>query len=209
MRISIANYLNRNKVEIFRTDNFLYIKNLIPQEFLNKNDKTINLDLFIKERIHPKTSEAEICMPGISALLFNVNLELNLLEGFAKDNSQLKFFRTNFPCRISNAATKKISLFHRNSRWSIVYNNQFINLHKNFLKEFNLINLEKIEEKFNTIDFECEKCKEVSKILYIKKYKKYCFCLICIKKHSEKIMEKRKKFFLKANYQDKECKKFY
>ena len=160
MRLSIANYLINNRKEILETDKFSYIKNIIPEEYINQKDKTINIDLFKFEKIIPQTSEADISLPGITALLFNVNLELNILEGFScdmKNYSELKFFKLNLPCRKFDFSIKNISLFYRNSKWSIFYT-KFSFLQKDFLMEKRLLNFEKIEEKFNTIDFKCEKC---------------------------------------------------
>jgi hypothetical protein len=209
MRLSTANYLSNNENEILKTDKFSYIKNIIPEEYINSKDKNLNLELFKKEKIIPQTSEPEISLMGITALLFNVNLELKILEGFSNDinnYSQLKFYQINLPSRINDFNTKNISLFYRNSKWSIFYKTKFSFLHKDFLRENLLLNSEKIEEKFNTIDFECEKCHKFTKILCIKKYTKFYFCQNCLKNHAEKIMENRKEFFKIANYQDKECK---
>ena len=194
MRLSIANYLINNRKEILETDKFSYIKNIIPEEYINQKDKTINIDLFKNEKIIPQTSEADISLPGFTALLFNVNLELNILEGFScdmKNYSELKFFTLNLPCRKYDSSIKNISLFYRNTKWSIFYKTNFSFLQKylDFLMDKCLLNSEKIEEKFNTkdFDFECEKCYKFTKIFSIKKYPKFYFCLNCLKKHVEQI----------------------
>ena len=210
MRLAIANYLTINEKEILKTDKFLYIKNLIPEEYLNSKDKSINLELFKEERLITKSSEADFCILGIAAFLFEVELEVNVLEGFCKEKkenlSEVKILKKKFPSRINNSSTKKISMMYRNSRWSVIYKNDSILLIEDFLTENKLMNLDKLEDKFISIDFECEKCKQLSKIIYIEKYLKYCFCLFCLKKHIDEVMEKRKKIFIKSNFLDKECK---
>lgn len=212
MRLALAKYLNINESEILKTEKYPYIKKLIPQEYIYASDKSqIISNAYKKEKITNMDIEADLSLIGLSALLFNVNIDLNILEGFSKDIknfSSLKFFKKIFPCKLEDPSTKKICLFFRNSRWSIGYRNSIINPIKNFFIENNLLNTERIEEKFNTIDFECEKCRHfnnLSKILYIKKYKKYCFCINCLKKHIEKTIEVRKNFFQMADLLDKEC----
>ena len=214
MRLALKKFIAINENEIFKTNNYQYIKETFPEEYYI-DKQNVDLKSYFKERLLNFDFEADINIICLAPIVFESGLDMFILEGINKEDfSEIKSFTQHFPSFSQNAENQinmeNLKILYRLGRYSVIYSNQVIakieNNNKFDLKKF--VNNEKYNEKINVIaDFKCEDCRKDSQIIQIKKFNDLSFCSTCLKIFLKKIINSRVKNLIQENFLNKECKK--
>jgi hypothetical protein len=201
-----------NQSKVYNNESKIDIGILLPSGYIEKGKP--NFKAFIEEFLLSMHNEAEKIIIYLAPIVFNVNLDLHILEGTAiVDKKDLVYFKQTFPClmgdqKMNNFSTT-ISLFYRFSHYDKFYTHQFISEHGN---NMTYSSFDKVENRQRitvlATDMKCEVCNRVSELLTFTHMPGLPLCKQCLIDLINKIIANRVKSYTKESYNNKECKKF-
>ena len=214
MRLSIAQFLDENKSQIFNMDTLGYIAKIVPEIYISK----VNFDLksYLEDNITCMHFEVQKIVFLVTPIIFNINLELYFLEGIAHPSiKEQKFFKNSFPCLIAssnrlNHFTPTISLFYRFCRFEKFYTNNYLMQNRSVISfsEFDTqIQFKNVKQRITILaEIFCEVCNRQSQLITISHMPGMCLCKLCLVDFVHKISKKRVRNLSGELYLNKECK---
>ncbi len=215
MRLAIAQYLEENKNHIFNNDTQVHASKLLPAMYFTKEG--FDLKSYLDEIILCMHYEADKFIFYISPIVFNINLELYILEGIANPlKLEPKYIKMTFPCLMGsnnrfNSFSSTISIFYRFCRYEKFYTNQ--NLMQNQLNitfsEFDTqVHHKSINQRMIILAvIPCEVCNRQSEFLSFSHMPGMLICKLCLSDFIFKILIKRVRHLSGESFLNKECKK--
>ncbi len=140
----------------------------------------------------------------LSALVFNVNIDLHVFDGSISKEKQhdLSYNKTRFTASNINELPV-ITLCYFMSNYHLVYNKQFSDKHSFYLVR-HLVNEADVNVQIKN-DINCDKCQKETKKIYLKK-NTVMSCYDCLRSHLDKLIEKRAEALLIEEFNNRECK---
>jgi hypothetical protein len=200
MRIALYNYIDANKNKIFSSDSQLEIGNLLPAAYIVKDG--YNFKGFFEEYLLCMHNEAEKIVIYLAPIVFNVNLDLFILEGTAQlQANNVQFFKQTL--NSLNSKSKNISLLYRFNHYDCLYDHQTFRTHSgNISYQFDL-NRKNRYTVFT--ECQCEVCGQQSELLSFYHIPNNPLCKTCLIYSINNIMINRINAYTSEFYINKEC----
>jgi len=214
IRLAIANYLEENKNQIFSNDTQVQASKLLPSMYFIKEG--FDLKSYLEEVILCMHYEVDKFVFYVLPIVFNINLELYILEGIANPiKLEPKYVKMTFPCLMDsnnrfNSFSSTISIFYRFSRYEKFYTNQ--NLMQNQLNisfsEFDtqVVHCTNTQRMIILAVIPCEVCNRQSEFLTFSHMPGMLICKLCLSDFIFKILIKRARYISGESFLNKECK---
>lgn len=206
MRIAIGKFIDTNNEIIYNDDNYQIIDFLCHSAYKTDKEKTLNIKGFIEENIFSMQNEAEQLLYYLSPIVFNINLDLYLLEGsLNNDPNNARFLRKIIQSQ--NTENKEIiTLLYRLTHFDILYTN---NIYTENKEKFDSIPITEITQSKTRIkelsSLDCEKCKKQSIVLKVLDESIDTTCKYCMNSFIKDKMMERVKNYIAENYNNLEC----
>jgi hypothetical protein len=202
MRIALYKYIDANKNKIYSAESGLEIGNLLPAAYIDKNG--YDFKAFYEEYLLCMHNEAEKIVIYLAPVVFNVNVDLYILEGTAQMQKQnVKFFKQTLSCLEGNKSNK-ISLLYRFNHYDCLYSHKtFENHFKNISYQINLNR----KDRYTVFTVcQCEVCGQESELLSFYHIPNNPLCKSCLIFTLNNIMINRIRAYISEFYINKECK---
>jgi hypothetical protein len=202
MRIALYKYSDANKNKIYSAESQVEIGNLLPSAYIEKGG--YNFKAFFEEYLllcmH---NEAEKIIIYLSPIVFNINLDLYIIEGTAQlQKENIKYFKQSINC-LKNGQNAKISLLYRFNHYDCLYS------HLMFEKNFRNITYQADgyrKSRFEVfIECQCELCGQQSELIVFHHIPNNPLCKNCLFITLTRIMIIRIKAYISEFYINKEC----
>jgi hypothetical protein len=208
----LAEYINDNKHSIDSKESNIDIGNLLPSAYISNDG--YNFKAFIDEYLLAMHNEAEKIIIYLAPIVFNINLDLYILEGTANLKENLSFFKQNFPCLIGenklNNLSSTISLFYRFNHYDTFYTSQVLN-EFNYYITFSIYDKSKIidstKQRITVLaEIPCDVCNRQTELLILSHIPGLSLCRLCSLDFVNKVILKRTKNYTNEFFYNKECK---
>ena len=131
MRLAIGKFLDLNKEIIYNVDNNLIVDFLLHPAY--KKGRMYNMTGFIEENIFSMNNEAEQIIYYLAPILFNINLELFVLEGSqSNDPEKARFLNEIMYCQ-DEENREKITILYRFTHFDILYSKPWYESNKDII----------------------------------------------------------------------------
>jgi hypothetical protein len=201
MRIALYKYIDANKNKIYGVESQVELGNLLPSAYIQKTG--YNFKAFFEEYLLCMHNEAENIIIYLSPIVFNINLDLYIIEGTAHlQTSKKNFFKQSINC-LKNGQNAKISLLYRFNHYDCLYSH--------LMYERNFRNITYQAEGYRKTRFEvftecpCESCGQYSELITFYHIPNNPLCRNCLIMTLVRIMITRIKAYISEFYINKEC----
>ena len=205
MRIALGKFLDMNKETIYNEDNYIIIDFLSHNAYKSEKEKIFNMTGFIEENILSMQNEAEQLMYYLAPIVFNINLDLYVLEGsINNDPNNTRFLKEIMNCQ-NEENTERLILLYRLTNFDIIYTNNWYTANKDILDYF--ITTEITQRRIKELgSIKCEQCKTQSVSIELSDDKIESTCKDCLISFMKERMMLRVKNYITENFNNLECK---
>lgn len=206
MRIAIFKYIEQNKDAIYNVESQLELGTLLPSAYIT--DSGFNFKGFYEEYLLSMHNEAEQIIIYLAPIIFDINLDLYILEGTAKlNNKNISYFKQSMPCLYGANSRLTISLMYRFAHFDSLYTYSLINQFGRNIA-FKMMPIEeRMKNRMKVVcETICEVCKRQSEALSFQHIPELTLCKLCLLDFVNKVMVIRIKSYISESYNNKECK---
>jgi hypothetical protein len=208
MRLAVGKFLDLNKESIYNMDNYLVIDFLLHPAY--KKGRMYNMTGFIEESIFSMQNEAEQIVYYLAPIVFNINLELFVLEGInSNDPEKSRFLNEIMYCQDENNR-EKVTILYRFTHFDILYSKPWYESNKDII---DVIKTTEISESKSLINQgssnKCESCEKDCPSVEFSNKTILSFCLECLQAVIKQRLTERIKNFIAEEYNNFECKEYY
>ena len=204
MRLVLAKFIENNKEIIYKEENQSILE--IFKQNAYKKDNLFNLTGFIDENILSMNYEAGPLIYFLSPILFNINLELYIIEGSLNNYSNnVRFLKKNYNSQ-SKDSTEKLTLIYRKTHFDVVYTKYWYNSYKQVIDIIS--DTDKTFSKTRIISTDslvCELCQKQTVFIKFIDPLYAPTCRECLTSIVKNRMIQRAKNYIAENYNNIEC----
>jgi hypothetical protein len=212
MRLALAYYIKENQTSIYSSESNIDIGNLLPSAYITQNG--YNFKAFIDDFLLAMHNEAEKIIIYLAPIVFNINMNLYILEGAGNVNKKFTFFKQYFPCLIgdnkSNNFSPTISLFYRFCHYDTFYSYQLIRESGDNITFSIYDNSKVVDPSIPRITIfaglTCDICNRFTEYLIFSHMPGLSVCKLCLIDFVKQVILKRTNNYAKEFYNNKECK---
>lgn len=212
MRAALAEYIWDNQLGIYSSDTDIEVAALLPSAYMSRD--SFNFKAYIDDCLLAMNNEADKIVVYLSPIVFDINLDLYILEGAANMKKNISFFKQTFPCLLGenklNTFTSTITLFYRFNHYDTFYTAEVMREHGHSIT-FSIFDQTKIvdasKQRITVLaSVNCDVCSRNSELLLFQHMPGLSLCKLCLIDFTNKLILKRSKNFASEFFNNKECK---
>lgn len=206
MRLAVGKFLDANKEFIYNVENNMIIDFLLHPAY--KKGKMFNMSGFIEENIFSMHNEAEQIVFYLAPIIFNINVELYVLEGsMNNDPTKARFMKEIIYCQDENNH-EKVTILYRFTQYDVLYSKDWYTSNKDIIDILETTEVSKSKLRIKEVStVVCEICEKESKSVELVDESSLTSCKDCLQIYIRKKMTERVRNYIAENYNNFECKK--
>lgn len=204
MRLAIGKFIDLNKESIYNMENYLVVDFLLHPAY--KKGRMYNMTGFIEESIFSMQNEAEQIVFYLAPIVFNINLELFVLEGInTNDPEKSRFLNEIMYCQDENNR-EKVTILYRFTHFDILYSKPWYESNKDII---DVIKTTEIAESKSLIKLGisslCDSCQKENQSVEFSNKSSLSCCSECLQLFIKNRLTERIKNFIAEDYNNFEC----